>query len=70
MAELSLIPPPEYAHQSNDDKCVYMSCGRMIEAGEVAVNGLKVLTPALNVGPNDLVRVKVGDKSVIIAHTF
>lgn len=38
-------------------------CHRMVEAGEVTVNGQRVLSPALNVGPKDMVRVKVGRSS-------
>lgn len=33
---------------------------RMVEAGVVMVNGATVQTPALNVGPRDIVKVKVG----------
>lgn len=33
---------------------------RLVEAGVVTVNGTPVQTPALNVGPRDIVKVKVG----------
>lgn len=35
---------------------------RLIEGGVVTVNGLAVQTPALNVGPRDIVKVEVGTR--------